>query len=663
MTVVTALVDAAKRVLLGRPVATDRQGRTPLPKRVALPVLAADALSSVAYATDEILLTLSIAGLSAYVLSPWVGLGVVVVLVTVVVSYRQTVHAYPSGGGDYQVASVNLGRDAGIGVASALLVDYVLTVAVSTSAAAQYLSAIVPAAHAREPLVAVAVIALVTLANLRAVRRSGRILAMPVYLFMAAVGLLAVWGTVQHLLGNLAQAESAAFDLVAQPGFDEGLVGIGGAMLVARAFSAGCSALTGVETVSSAVPSFRKPRARNAASTLVVLGAISAAMIASILFLARATGVRYVENPQAQLLLGGRPVPGTYEQVPVISQLAQAVFGQTSVLFYVITAVTGLILVLAANTAFTSFPVLGSILARDGLMPRQLHTRGDRLAYSNGILALAVAAIVLVLVFDASVTRLIQLYIVGVFIALATSQLGMVRHWTRALRTVVRSPRRTAMLRSRALNAFGFGLTTLVLVIVLVTKLTHGAWITLVLMAVLFAAMKGIDRHYTSVSRELAVEDVDAARALPSRVHAVVVVSRVHLPTMRAIAYARATRPSSIEAVTVEVERADVETLRSDWERTQIPVPLTVLASPYREVTRPVVTYVRSLRRASPRDLVVVYVPEYVVGHWWERLLHNQSALRLKSRLLLTPGVVIASVPWQLDSATSSNGSSSPPGT
>lgn len=651
------ILDGAKRLLVGKPVSSDKLGHTLLPKRIALPIFASDALSSVAYAPDEILLTLSIAGMASYALSPWIGLTVVVVMLTVVASYRQTVHAYPSGGGDYEVATTNLGRNAGISVASALLVDYVLTVAVSISTASQYLGAIVPAARGYEAAIAVGGIALLTVMNLRGVRESGTAFALPVYLFMGSIGLLAVVGTFQALTGTLQPAESAAFELVAEPGFEDGLVGLGGAMLLARAFSSGCAALTGVEAISNGVPAFKEPKSRNAATTLLLLGLVSVTMIGAILYLARATGVHYAENPHEQMSFpGGEALPVGYEQDPVIGQIAQAVFQGFPPLFYLVTAVTGLILVLAANTAFNGFPVLGSILARDGLLPRQLHTRGDRLAFSNGIVALAVAASALVWLFDASVTRLIQLYIVGVFISFVMSQLGMVRHWTSALRTEVDPRARATMVRSRAVNAFGLGLTSLVLAIVLLTKFTRGAWITLLLMAILFIAMRSIAKHYDRVRVELELDDVGGSRALPSRVQAVVLVSRVHKPTMRAIAYARATRPSSLEAITVGVDAEDVARLRQSWADAEVPVPLTVLDSPFREITRPVVDYVQSLRRTSPRDLVVVYVPEYVVGHWWQQFLHNQSALRLKSRLLFSPGVVVASVPWQLDSAKGGSG-------
>ncbi|SFJ94107.1 APC family permease [Cellulomonas sp. KH9] len=651
------LADAAKRLVLGRPVRSDRLGHTLLPKRIALPVFASDALSSVAYAPDEILLTLSLAGLTALTVSPWVGLGVAVVLLTVVASYRQNVHAYPSGGGDYEVASVNLGPKAGVTVASALLVDYVLTVAVSISSGAQYAATALPALRGHETSFAIALVVVLTLLNLRGVKESGTLFAVPVYLFMGAMGSLAVVGAVRYFSGTLPPAESAGLGVAAEQGFDQGLMGLAGGFLVLRAFASGCAALTGVEAISNGVPAFRKPKSRNAATTLALLGSISIAMILSILLLAQATGVRFVDDPATQLLRDGVPVGEGYEQHPVISQLAGAVFSGQHLLFVLVSVVTGLILVLAANTAFNGFPVLGSILARDGYLPRQLHTRGDRLAFSNGIVTLALGAIALIWAFDAQVTRLIQLYIVGVFVSFTLSQLGMVRHWTRGLRTEPDPQARARMRRSRVVNAIGLGMTATVLVIVLATKFLLGAWIAILAMAGVYGVMQAVHRHYSRVRAELALgADEQSARALPSRVHAVVLVSHLHRPTMRALAYARASRPNVVEAVTVGVDADEVAALRAQWEAADVPVPLKVLDSPFREITRPVLTYVRSIRRESPRDLVVVYIPEYVVGHWWEHLLHNQSALRLKSRLLFTPGVVVASVPWQLASSAGQTG-------
>lgn len=646
------IAGATKRLLLGRPFRSDRLGHTLLPKRIALPVFASDALSSVAYAPDEIILTLSIAGIGAAVFSPWVGLAVVVVLLVVVAGYRQTVHAYPSGGGDYEVATANLGPRAGLTVGSALLVDYTLTVAVSISAGAQYAASAVPALRGYEVPAALVVVALLMLMNLRGVRESGRLFAIPTYLFMLALGSMAVVGFIRYLGGVLPMAESSMLDVAPADMYEQGLIGLAGALLVLRAFATGCAALTGVEALSNGVPNFRRPKSRNAATTLAMLGLLSFTFLMSSLLLARATGVHYVENPAEALLRDGVPVGEEYVQHPVLVQLSEAVFDGFPAAMYVVAITTGLILLLAANTAFNGFPVLGSILARDGFMPRQLHSRGDRLAFSNGIVTLAVGAGLLIWIFDAQVTRLIQLYIVGVFASFTIGQLGMVRHWNRVLRLEPDPVRRRSMLRSRVINSTAFGMTAVVLIVILISKFTRGAWITLVAIGVVYVLMTAIRRHYDKVGEEVALGgDAGSARALPSRVHAIVLVARVHKPTMRAVAYARATRPSTLEAVTVDVDGESTEMIRRQWEELAVPVPLRVLDSPFREITRPVIGYVKSIRRESPRDLVVVYIPEYVVGHWREHLLHNQSALRLKSRLLFTPGVVVASVPWQLESS------------
>jgi hypothetical protein len=311
---------------------------------------------------------------------------------------------------------------------------------------------------------------------------------------------------------------------------------------------------------------------------------------------------------------------------------------------------TALILALAANTAFNGFPMLGSILARDGYLPRQLHTRGDRLSYSNGIIALALFAIVLIIVFQADVSSLIQLYIVGVFISFTLSQVGMLRHWTRALKHETDPDERARMKRSRIVNATGLVLTGTVLIVVLLTKFFQGAWIVVVAIPIIFGLMQAIHSHYEKVREEMAVGDSDHV-TLPSRVHGLILISRIHKPALRALAYARATRHDTLEAITVNVDPEETAALQVDWDRRNIPVTLRVIDSPYREITRPIIDYVKRLRRESPRDLVTVYVPEYVVGHWWEHLLHNQSALRLKTRLLFSPGVMVVSVPWQMSSS------------
>ncbi len=641
-----------KRLFIGRAMRSDRLHETLLPKRIALPVFASDALSSVAYAPDEIFLTLAIAGGAFATTHSWqIGLGVVFVMLVVVASYRQNVHAYPSGGGDYEVATVNLGPRAGLTVASALLVDYTLTVAVSISSGVQNAATALPMLRGHEMPVAIALVVVLTAMNLRGVRESGTAFALPTYAFMVGIIGMALFGFYREATGSLPQADSARFTVLPEPGY-EGLAGFAMVFLLLRAFSSGSAALTGVEAISNGVPAFRKPKSKNAGTILLLMGVLSVTMLMSIIMLVRLTGAKFVEFPQTQLTQGGKLVGDSYHQETIIGQLSQTIFSDFHLGVVFISIVTGVILVLAANTAFNGFPVLASILAKDGFLPRQLHTRGDRLAFSNGILILAGAACFLIFVYDAQVTKLIQLYIVGVFVSFTLSQTGMVRHWNRHLRTERDPKARQRMMRSRVINSVGAAMSGTVLLVVLATKFLKGAGYAIAAMVVLFVIMNRIHNHYARVRRELDVaEEPGDEQMLPSRVHAIVLVSKIHKPTLRALAYARATRPSLLEAITVNVEPEETKALQDEWDRRDIPVPLKALDSPYREITRPVVDYVKSVRRGSPRDVVMVYIPEYVVGRWYEQLLHNQSALRLKGRLHFTPGVMVTSVPWQLRSS------------
>ncbi len=646
MALVSKLSKMTRRLLLGQPFRSDKLSHTLLPKTIALPVFASDALSSVAYAPEEIFLVLSVAGLSAITMAPWIGVAVALVMLVVVASYRQNVHAYPSGGGDYEVVTTNLGPTAGLTVASALLVDYTLTVAVSMASAMSNIGSAVPFIAEHKVAFAVTAIVLLTAVNLRGIRESGTAFAIPTYAFMVCMFLMLIWGFIQiFVMGKHLQAESAGFELHSEHG---DVLGFALVFLVARAFSSGCAALTGVEAISNGVPAFRKPKSRNAATTLALLGGISVALFLGMIVLAIKTGVKLAERPAEQLV----GAPEGYRQRTLVAQLADAIFHNFAPGLYLITGVTALILVLAANTAFNGFPVLGSILAQDRYLPHQLHTRGDRLAFSNGIAFLALAAIAFVVAFGAEVTALIQLYIVGVFVSFTLSQIGMVRHWTRLLRTEDDPQERRRMIRSRVVNTIGFIATGAVLIVVLVTKFLAGAWIAILAMGSLFILMKAINRHYAAVARELAAGAEDQREiVLPSRNHAVVLVSNMHLPTLRALSYARATRPDVLEALTVNVDEVETRTLTAEWEESAVTVPLKVVASPYREVTGPVLDYVRRISKEAPRTVVTVYVPEYVVGHWWEGLLHNQSALRIKTRLLFIPNVMVTSVPWQLNSS------------
>lgn len=635
------LTSVIKRILVGRKLRSDRLAHSLLPKRIALPVFASDAMSSVAYAPQEIFVTLSVLGLAAYSYAPWVAGLVCLVMMVVVASYRQNVHAYPSGGGDYEVATVNLGNHAGTTVAAALLVDYVLTVAVSTAAGVANIGSAVPFVGQHAVWFSVGIIILVAAINLRGVRESGAAFAVPVYLFIFSMLAMIVVGLLRWALGAPLVAESAQYDLQGT----RDLTNLAIVFIIAKSFSSGSTALTGVEAISNGVPAFKKPKSKNAATTLALMGFIAVTMMGGMVALARITNVHIAEHPHTQLI----GIPDGYYQQTLIAQVARPVFDGFPIGFYVVSFATGIILILACNTAFNGFPVLASILARDSYLPRQMRTRGDRLAFSNGILILASMAIVLVVVFGANVNSLIPLYTVGVFVSFTLSQAGMLRHWHRQLRTVVDRPRRRRMRRSQVVNTIGLVMTGAVLMIVIVTKFMAGAWIAIVAMTIFFVMMKAINRHYQRVGAETAADEDDFV--LPSRVHGIVLVSKLHLPTMRALAYARGTRPDYLEAVTVNADQNETDRLAREWEDRGIPVPLKVIDSPYREITKPIIDYVQRVRSDTPRDLVTVFIPQYVVGTWHEHLLHNQYALRLKSRLLYLPGVMVTSVPWQAASA------------
>ncbi|HEV7146023.1 MAG TPA: APC family permease [Pedococcus sp.] len=621
--------DALKRVMLGRALASNRMGETLLPKRIALPVFCSDPISSVAYATEQILLVLGTAGAASFLgLAAPIAVAVAVLLAVVVASYRQTCYAYPSGGGAYVVSKDNLGRNASLTAAAALLVDYVMTVAVSVVSGVVAITSAFTSLAPYAVHLSVGFVVVLALINLRGVKESGTAFAFPTYAFVVLTFLLLASGVFRALTGGIPEAASAHLELehTAQVG------GVFTVLLCLRAFASGCTALTGVEAVSNGVPAFQKPKSKNAATTLLIMGALAISMFSGITALALATHARAYPD--------GNP--------SVISQIAESVWGR-GVLFFAFQAATAGILILAANTAFNGFPTLASILAQDRFLPAQLRNRGDRLAFSNGILLLAGISAVLIIGFDANIEKLIHLYIVGVFTSFTLSQLGMVRHWRTELATSTDRNRRAAVRRSQLINGVGAAVTALVLILVVVYKFLGGAYLAIGAMIVLFFLMRGIRRHYDAVSVELVPKP--AGDILPSRNHAIVLVSQLHAPTLRALAYAKATRPSDLIALTVAVDEGTDRQLQAQWDARHVDIPLTIVSSPYREVTRPVLDYIRRIRRDSPRDVVTVFIPEYVVGHWWEHLLHNQSALRLKGRLLYEPGVMVTSVPYQLNSA------------
>jgi amino acid transporter len=751
---------ALRRLLVGRRLATEEAPHQLLPKVLALPVFSSDALSSVAYATEEIMIVLALAGAAALRLVMPLSVAIAALLVVVVVSYRQTVRAYPSGGGAYIVSRENLGETAGLVAAAALLVDYVLTVSVSVAAG---VAAITSAAHGLLPHrveLSLAFVCAITVANLRGVRESGTLFAVPTYAFIACVYAMIVAG-VARCLGGCPRAASASLPLDASQGL--------GLFLVLRAFSSGSTALTGVEAISNGVPAFRRPQARNAATTLAIMGGIAVTMFLGISFLADALQVRPITEVAVRL--------GFREQT-VVAQIAETVFGRGA-MFFAVQAATAAILILAANTSYQDFPRLSSILARDRFMPRQFMNRGDRLAFSNGIIALAVLASLLIVVFDAEVTRLIQLYVVGVFTSFTLSQTGMVVHWRRT--------RERGWRRAAVINGVGALATGLVLVVVTVTKFPHGAWIVVVAVPILVALFRAVARHYRTVGRALrapegrppraagiralvvvravdgpALRAVGYARALrplelrglwvgdparaaearaawagrcpnvplelrsegrdpldavrdavramatrpdefvavvvperierpglrsllrqrrelllkaallfepaavvtdvpaaggedepagpvpPARTVALVLVSGVHNATLRALEYARATRPTELRAVTFNVEERETQRIVAEWAAAATDVPLEVLDSPFREVVGPLRRLVRTIRAETPDAVVTVVLPEFVVSRWYEQLLHNQTALAIKAALLFEPGVVVTSVPYHL---------------
>jgi len=556
-----------------------------------MPVFASDMLSSVAYAPDEILLALSLTSLVALTVAPWIGVAVGIVILVIVACYRINVKAYPSGGGDYEVASKNLGSGAGLVVAAALLVDYVLTLAVSMTVFAAYITTAFPMLAPYRVPVAIVGILLICFAGLRGSRATPMLLAVPTYLFLGAVFLTMSVGLIRVGLGDTPHAQTADYTVVHSNIGDQATLGLATVLIVLRAFSSGAVALAGVQTVATAVPAFKKPRGKNAGNTLLLSGLLAALMLTGLTYLASVTGIKYVDDPHLYLVRGdGSPVSAEYEQEPVLAQLAHAIFDNAPAMFFIVVLITALVLIAAANTAVEGFPGLASRLARDEFLPRQLATKGDRLTFSNGILLLAAAAIVLVVATSASATVLIQLYLVGVFASFVLGQAGMVLHWRKRLRLVIDSKTRMRMHFNQVVNAVGCVLA------------------------------------------------------------AIVVVSEIDKPTMRALSYARVTRSSQLEAVTVAVDEEAAAGLQKRWNEMELPVPLTVLGSPYRELVRPMLAHILAIRRRSPRDLVIVYIPQFVVGRWWEHILHNQVALKLRTRLLLVPNVVVVSVPWRLKS-------------
>ena len=643
---VTSEVRSPKRWLIGEPLASEKLEGQLLPKHLALPIFASDALSSVAYAPQELLLILTLGGLAFLSFAPWVAAAVVLLLIVVVTSYRQLIKAYPSGGGDYEVAHTNLGEKAGLVVASALLVDYILTVTVSVASGVDNIISAFPVLNTWRVEIAVGFVIVLAAINLRGVAESSKAFALPTYLFVGSTVVMIVVGLTRAALGDAPTAASSEFT-VNDPA---SLTQIAFILLLLRAFASGCSALTGVEAVANGVPAFRRPKIKNAQRTLVLMGTIAIVLFIGIMALALISKVHYAESACD---LEGFKNCTTAPQTSVISQIAAATFpGAGYLLFYVIQGATALVLLLAANTAFNGFPLLGSVLARDSYAPKSLQTRGDRLVYSNGVLVLSGAAILLLVIYRANLTQLIQLYIIGVFVSLTLGQTGMVVHWTRMLRdgaAPLLKRQRGQVWRSRAINATGATFTGIVLIVVTITKFTHGAWLVFAIMPVLFVLMLRINRYYGQVAKGIEVDPTTTFGATGD--HAVVLVGKMQKPTLKALDYAIAARHESIEAVHINIDDHASEQLSKRWDEMNIQVPLRIVPSPYRDISMPLIKYIKARRAEFGSEVVTVYTPQYIVGHWWENLLHNHKARRIRQKLMLVHGVTIALVPWLLDSS------------
>ncbi len=615
------MYSSLKRLLVGRPIATSELEHQRLRKLIALPTFSSDALSSTAYATEEILFVVAAGGSSLLLgLSRLVPISIVVaILLTIVVlSYRQTIYAYPHGGSSYVVSRENLGARASLVAGASILVDYVLTVAVSISAGVAAIISL-PAFHGLEHqrvLLGLGLILLLTLGNLRGLKESGALFAVPTYLYIASVSILVLYGFYRIFFGEVTPVP---YD----PQQSEAARELGGTLstlLLLKGFSSGAVALTGIEAIADGVPAFRPPKPKNAASTLMIMAIILGTLFFGVSVLAHHL----------------HPFPTEHETV--MSQMGRALYGGGPI-YVILQIATAAILTLAANTAYADFPRLSSIISRDGFLPRQLGNRGDRLVFSNGIVILAVLASVLLIVFGGVTNALIPLYAVGVFTSFTLSQFGMVVHHRRK--------KQSGWKRGMVISGTGATMTFVVLLIVGVTKFTSGAWVPIVVIPSIMALFLGIRRHYDRVSKVLAISP-EEVRPVPMNHTVVVLVGRIHKGVLKAIAYAKSLNPQHLLAAYVSFEDEDREQIERQWEEFGLDVPLEIIHSPYRELIEPVEKFIDELDARWDNDTVTVVIPEFVVGRWYEQILHNQSALMLKGKLLFREGIVVTSVPYHV---------------
>jgi amino acid transporter len=615
------MYSALKRLLVGHPLRSEQFGDQRLTKRVALAVFGTDAVASTAFASQEILVVLvPAAGMAALDNLVPISLVVIALLVIVTASYRQTLYAYPNGGGSYIVSRENLGTTPSLVAAASLMVDYTLTVSVSVAAGVAAITSAVAPLRGHEVALGLGLIVIIVLANLRGVRESGRLFAPPTYTYIVAMSALVVWGLIRFETGSLHRLPVNHSALTQFTGPHAMLMGASFFLLM-RAFSSGAVALSGVEAISNGIQAFRKPESRNAAITLT-----SVATILGVLFLGIA-------------LLAVRLRPTLSPNQTVLSTMGHAVFGN-GILYGLLQASTAAILTLSANTAFADFPRLSAIVASDGFLPRQLAHRGDRLVLSNGILVLAAASSGLIIAFNGDVSALIPLFAVGLFMSFTLSQAGMVVHHWRLHEQGWR--------RRLTINAVGATATSVVTIVILASKFTEGAWIPTVAIPLMVLTFWAIKRHYDRVSRAL---ECEPGTPIPDLVHTVIVLvgSEIHTGVIEALAYATSLHPHYLHAVHVADDDDAATQMRDHWATYQFDIPLDIVPSPYRELTRPILDYVDRLDRRYAHDVVTVIIPEFVVQHWWGQLLHNQSALLLKARLLFRKGTVVTSIPVHVD--------------
>ena len=601
-----------KRFVVGEPIPSHLAHHERLSRVTGLAVLSSDPLSSVAYATEEILRVLILVNVSALAFASPIALIIASILAIVVFSYRQTIHAYPSGGGAYIVARENLGELPALIAASALLIDYILTVAVSIAAGVAALTSAFPQWIDQRVVMALAFVFILTLGNLRGIRESGNVFAAPTYFFIVSLLALIAVGAWRAMTGTVQPVEAG-----------EPMASLGQPVtlfLLLRAFSNGCTAMTGVEAVSNGVPAFKPPEARNAASTMMIMAVLSITMFLGITLLAQTYGI----------------LPSDHETV--VSQLARGVFGGRGLPYYMVQAATMLILVLAANTAYADFPRLASILARDRYLPRQFMNQGDRLAFSNGILGLSAFAALLLVLFGGDTHALIPLYMIGVFLSFTLSQGGMVMHWWRL--------RGRGWRTSAAISGVGALVTGVVLLVVAVTKVHEGAWIIMLLIPILVIFFRVTKTHYSAVASQLTLTDWQPEERHNNRV--VVLIGGVQRAVVSALDYAR-TLSSDVRALYIDVDPSVTTQVRNDWAKSGRGVPLVVLASPLRSLMEPLLEYVEQLEADHPNDYVTVVLPEFVPARWWHHLFHNQRALLIKGALLFKPNTIVTSVPFHLE--------------